>query len=168
MTAVGALIMIIAFIAFLVLDKHKSEKIEVITTEYKKDSIKLREVLRAPVQISKRVIQPVAYAIPTKGTTSTNNGSLPLFTFYLHLKTIDSVKSSISSVDYFFNHPTFRKKHQVSKDSASDFKISYTGWGCLDTVTIAITKKNKSTDTIYFRMCNNLKLEGLSIGNPND
>lgn len=172
MTAIGALIMIIAFVAFLVLDRYKSEEIEVITTEFKKDSIKLHKIIRDSIKISKPVIEPIAYAVPTKRTirpsVSGTSGELPLFTFYLHLKTIDSIKNTIANVDYFFNHPTFRQKHNISKDPSNDFKISYTGWGCLDTVTIAITKKDKSTDTMYFRMCNNLKLKALAIDNPNN
>jgi hypothetical protein len=36
--------------------------------------------------------------------------------------------------------------------------LNYKGWGCIYTVSIFIFKKDTVRDTLYFRMCDNLRL----------
>jgi hypothetical protein len=158
--------MIIAFVVFLLVDKHKSEKLIEKSTELNtKDSINM--ALHDTIKILRPTIEPMAYAIPTHrishpGVTNMPKES-PEFIYYLCLGVADSLKNKITKVDYFLDDPTFQQKHYVSVNPLDSFKVNYRGWGCLYNVRISIFKNDKSSDTLYFKMCDNLKLKGLEM-----
>lgn len=62
-------------------------------------------------------------------------------------------QGEISEVEYFFNHPTFRNKIQISKSSNNGFQVGYTGWGCLRRIVITLVLKNGTRKKVDFSMC---------------
>ena len=165
-TSIGALVMVLAFIIFLILNKHKSEKLTTVGIELdKKDS--LNKALHDTIRVLKPLIEPLAYAILTNrishpGVSYMPNVS-PEYIYSLFLNVVDTLKNKILKVDYYLNDPTFKQKHYISENPLDSFKISYRGWGCLDNVSIFISKNDNTNDTLYFRMCDNLKLKGQSM-----
>lgn len=163
---IGTLIMVLAFVIFLFVNRKKEAQITTITTELeKKDSI--NSALNDTLLSLNKPIEPAAYAIPTgrfsnPGPYHTEQ-KLPQFQYSLYIVVDDSLKNEITSVDYYLDHPSFTNKHLISRNSIDSFKVKYIGWGCLDTVNIYIQKKNNSFDTLNFSMCENLRLRGLSI-----
>jgi hypothetical protein len=165
-TAIGALVMIIAFVLFLIINKHKSEKIEATTSELNvKDSI--NSALHDTIRTLRPILEPISYAVPTGRVSHPGVSYMPKespeFVYYLCLSVADSLKSQIIRVSYYLNDPTFRQKLYTSENRLDSFKISYRGWGCLDNVPIYIEKDDNSKDTVYFRMCDNLQLKGQSV-----
>ncbi|MEZ4453868.1 MAG: pYEATS domain-containing protein [Nannocystaceae bacterium] len=66
-------------------------------------------------------------------------------------------------VSYLFNHESFRAKNPSSTTVADGFKISYVGWGCLDSVVATVTLKNGGREKIVFDMCALLGRQGESV-----
>jgi hypothetical protein len=165
-TALGALFMVIAFVVFMLLNKKKSEALEVKDSELqKKDSI--TSVLQDSIQKLAPPIEPFAYAVATgrqsRPGVSYMPREAPEFIYSVGLVVADSLKRRIERVSYFFDHPSFQRKNYVTSNLSDSFKISYRGWGCLDTVRIIITMTHNETNTLYFRMCDNLKLKGQNV-----
>ncbi|MFD1874496.1 pYEATS domain-containing protein [Hymenobacter bucti] len=165
-TAIGALLTVVSIAVILIINEYKSRRLDEakVTESLLKKSAK---ILQDSIKILKPSIEPFSYAVPTGKVSypgvSYMSGETPEFAYYIGLNVADSLKSSILTVDYFFDHPTFKKKHQTSNNAADSFRVSYRGWGCLDNVLISISKSNGVKDTLNFKMCSNLKLKGQSI-----
>lgn len=95
------------------------------------------------------VVKPRATAVPSK----TGRASVPLYDFSLWVDVPENRKSEIVSVEYEFNHPTFRQKTQQSSNAEDGFKVSYSGWGCLRSVLVRIHLRQGGVQTIDFDMC---------------
>lgn len=95
------------------------------------------------------VVKPRASAMRSNGGRS----GTPLYDFSLWLDVPEDRKEEIASVEYEFNHPTFRQKTQESSDPKTGFKVSYNGWGCLRSVLVKIHLKQGGAQTIDFDMC---------------
>ena len=95
------------------------------------------------------VVKPRASAV----RSNTGRTGTPLYDFSLWLDVPEDRKTEIASVEYEFNHPTFRQKTQESSDPKSGFKVGYDGWGCLRSVLVKIRLKQGGVQTIDFDMC---------------
>jgi hypothetical protein len=95
------------------------------------------------------VAKPRAQAISSEKGTDER----PLYDFSLWLDVPEGRKHEIASVEYEFNHPTFVQKTQRSSNPSDGFRVSYLGWGCLQSVLVRIHLKDGSTTTIDFDMC---------------
>jgi hypothetical protein len=161
--AFGVLIMIVAIVIFLFVDRDKSQKLTTRTFQLNiKDSV--NTALHDTLKSLRPVIEPMAYAIPTNRMIHRDIASMPKespeFNYYLCLGLADSVRNKITKVDYLLNSPALKQKHLISVNPLDSFKVNYKGWGCIDTVSIFIFKKDTVRDTLYFRMCDNLRLRG--------
>jgi hypothetical protein len=84
------------------------------------------------------------------------NGS-PIYNFSLWVEGPPSAMSRIGRVDYRFNHPTFRMPIVESTTRENQFRVGYTGWGCLSSVIVTITDPTEGiTQTVDFDMCSAL------------
>ncbi|MCB9567222.1 MAG: hypothetical protein H6710_08450 [Myxococcales bacterium] len=63
------------------------------------------------------------------------------------------LRGRIARVSYLFNHDSFRDKHPSSTDASADFRVEYTGWGCLDSVVATVVLKDGDRQKIVFDMC---------------
>lgn len=79
-----------------------------------------------------------------------------LYVFSAELNASPDVLSRIEKVDYFFNHPSFRQQHLVGTNPADKFRVSYTGWGCLDQVVVTVYFNDGETRQSDVNMCNYL------------
>ena len=98
--------------------------------------------------------------IRPKATAEAFKGEKDTFLFSLFLtyapNVEQEVKNKIKSVTYTFNDDSFRKKERTTEDRASNFRIQYKGWGCLDLVPIAIVFVDGSKTETYLNMCKDL------------
>ena len=79
--------------------------------------------------------------------------------FTLKIKNLQIV-AKLKSVDYFFHHSSFHPQIKTSTDYQNNFKLTYKGWGCLDTISVYLHYKvGARTDTIRFPMCKKTKFE---------
>ena len=99
-------------------------------------------------------VKPMADCIDT-GNVMKNERNLKIFDFFVSVKVPPKLVSQIDSVQYEFNHPTFRKTLFQSRDPSSFYQVGYKGWGCLDSVIITFNLKEPSlgTPTMDFDMC---------------
>ena len=130
----------------------------------KKDSANNELIHKIEKFKTKPLYLPITYAIPTGKVSHpgsyADEALLPQFEYYLCLQIDDSIKGKIIKVDYYLNHPTFQQKLYTSTNPNDSFKVSYKGWGCLETIEIFIHSENK-IDTLLFAMCDNLQLKGI-------
>jgi hypothetical protein len=80
----------------------------------------------------------------------------PLYDFSVFINADKSTIDTIESVNYLFDHPTFRRKTQTSTDPSSNFKVGYLGWGCLTNVTAKVQFESGEQSEIEFNMCQSL------------
>ena len=81
---------------------------------------------------------------------------LPSYRFTTWIEGPPEAMSEIESVEYQFNHPTFKDKVQVGRDRTNGFRVGYTGWGCLSIVTVTFKLRNGDTEPpphLDFDMC---------------
>ena len=71
---------------------------------------------------------------------------LPANNFRLWVEGPSDVLSKIQSVQYEFNHPTFRQKVMTGRDRANGFAVGYTGWGCLTSVAVTFTPRDRGAE----------------------
>jgi energy-coupling factor transporter ATP-binding protein EcfA2 len=83
------------------------------------------------------------------------NTTLPLYHFKIWLEGSPDALARIKSVQYEFDHPTFRDKVQRSSDRRSRFEQGYRGWGCLSSVKVTMTAVDARVPeaTVNFDMC---------------
>lgn len=80
---------------------------------------------------------------------------LPSYRFTTWVEGPPDAIQEIESVEYQFNHPTFKDKVQVGRDRPSGFRVGYTGWGCLSIVTVTFKLRNAGGEPPHldFDMC---------------
>lgn len=83
-----------------------------------------------------------------------DNTTLPLYEFRIWIEGPASALQGIKSVQYEFDHPTFRQKVQRSDDRGSGFASGYVGWGCLSSVKVTLFPVDDSSLIVRdFDMC---------------
>ena len=166
-SAAGLIVILLSVVIFIYFDREKENKIT--TTEnqlIQKDS--LTTMLNDSLNIIKQIINEDKVECNATLLNARMADGNPLYVFTLKIK--DSlIISKLSSVDYFFAHSSFNPRLKTSKDAKNNFKLSYKGWGCLDTVQVYLhykeslktdtSFKSPKTDTIIFRMCDKTKIE---------
>ncbi len=92
-----------------------------------------------------------------------DNHDRQLFEFAVWLDIPKELRKNISSVTYKFNLPidedvTLNKGIQniTVSDPNSDFKTSYTAWGCVQNMIIQVKFKSNYSTPIYFDLCRSL------------
>ena len=157
-SAAGLIVILLSVVIFIYFDREKESKIT--TTEnqlIQKDS--LTTMLNDSLNIVKQIINEdkVECTAILKNAKMANGD--PLYEFSLKIK--DSlIVSKLKCVDYFFDHSSFNPRLKTSNDAKNNFKLTYKGWGCLDTVQVYLHyKESPKTDTIIFRMCDKTKIE---------
>ena len=80
---------------------------------------------------------------------------LPSYRFTTWVEGPPEAMQEIESVEYQFNHPTFKDKVQISQDRSDGFRVGYTGWGCLSIVTVTFKIRNSRDEAPHldFDMC---------------
>ena len=80
---------------------------------------------------------------------------LPSYQFTTWVEGPPEAMREIDSVEYQFNHPTFRDKVQVGRERTNGFRVGYTGWGCLSIVTVTFKLRNAGDQAPHldFDMC---------------
>jgi len=80
---------------------------------------------------------------------------LPSYRFATWVEGPPEAMQEIVSVEYEFNHPTFKDKVQIGRDRNSGFRVGYTGWGCLSIVTVRfkLLDSNAEPPHLDFDMC---------------
>jgi energy-coupling factor transporter ATP-binding protein EcfA2 len=91
-----------------------------------------------------------ASAEQTKGVVK--DTSLPVYQFKIWLEGPPDALAKVTSVQYEFDHPSFRDKIQRSQDRANRFEQGYLGWGCLSSVKVTVTGQARQA-TVDFDMC---------------
>ena len=79
-----------------------------------------------------------------------------LYSFALWVDAPPQTLDHIASVQYEFNNPTFRQRIVESKDRSTNFRVSYTGWGCLGSVIVTFKATDASAaapSQVDFNMC---------------
>jgi hypothetical protein len=79
----------------------------------------------------------------------------PLYEFSAWIEGPENVLGRITSVQYEFNHPTFRNPVMRSTNRGDGFRVRYTGWGCLASVIVTFTLKDPKAESprLDFDMC---------------
>jgi DNA primase len=81
-----------------------------------------------------------------------------LYDFAVWVEAPKPVLDRIDSVEYRFEHPSFRQHSLSSYDESTGFRVQYRGWGCMDVVPIIIHPKlSAATGAIDFDMCAKLQ-----------
>jgi hypothetical protein len=80
---------------------------------------------------------------------------LPAYEFSAWVEGPPAVLDRIESIQYEFNHPTFRQKLQIGRNRETGFPVGYTGWGCLSSVAVTIRLRDSSAESphVDFDMC---------------
>ncbi|MBN1479328.1 hypothetical protein JXA70_03555 [candidate division KSB1 bacterium] len=100
------------------------------------------------------LVKPKALAITLPGQRDPENRQLYNFIVWIEVPHVR--KSEISSVAYLFDYFTMLKKERIGREPGNGFAVNYTGWGCLETITLTIKLKNGTQTTVDFAMCDNL------------
>ncbi len=66
----------------------------------------------------------------------------PIYNFSLKIDAPKTVLDRISSVKYQFNHPSFEWPVQTVDDASTGFRVTWQGWGCIDSIEIVINPKS--------------------------
>lgn len=80
---------------------------------------------------------------------------LPSYRFAIWVEGPPEAMQEIVSVEYEFNHPTFKDKVQIGRERTDGFRVGYTGWGCLSIVTVKFKLRNAGDEPPHldFDMC---------------
>ena len=92
-----------------------------------------------------------------------DNRDKQLLEFAIWLDIPKELKKNILNVTYKYNLPASEtviggKSYQsiTVTDARSDFKTTYTSWGCVQNMIIEVSFKNHLSTPIYFDLCNSL------------
>ena len=80
----------------------------------------------------------------------------PEYRFAILLSAPQSTLAGIKSVRYKFDDPTFPQPLKVADNPATQFSVSYTGWGCLDDVGVELELLDGTQYSLVFDMCKSL------------
>lgn len=108
------------------------------------------------------IVEPRAEAKPVPGGETPGGTQYYDFSIWLGLPSREAGR--IGRVSYEFNHPTFTQPRASSTNPADGFRVSYRGWGCLNSVIIQIETTDGSTERIDFDMCKELRRLNRPIG----
>ena len=104
------------------------------------------------------VMIPTSARARPRAARRPGSGDTSEFSVWLEMPA--AVAGQVERVTYLFNHPSFRDKNRTSTEAASGFKVTYTGWGCLDSVVATIQRKSGEREKMVFNMCELLAREG--------
>lgn len=75
------------------------------------------------------------------------------YKFRIELRGIDQISDRITKVVYDRNHDSFKQPQMTSVDAEHDFRVEYTGWGCLRNVIVTIYFDDGSEQSFELDMC---------------
>ena len=104
------------------------------------------------------VMMPTSVRARPRASRRAGAGDLSEFSVWLEMPA--SVAEQVERVTYLFNHPSFRDKNRTVTEAAGGFRVTYTGWGCLDSVVATIQRKSGDREKMVFNMCELLAREG--------
>ncbi len=89
---------------------------------------------------------PLRFASSRTSEKSKAGARLDLYRFdmYPASESIAAHGLPVSQISFYMNHPTFRLK-LLSAGAGSGFRVSYTGWGCLDLVFVLVEYEDPNT-----------------------
>jgi hypothetical protein len=91
-----------------------------------------------------------------KATGKLTGSRKPIYDFSVYINAPDAALRSIKSVDYHFDHPTFRHPLQTATNREEKFKVGYPGWGCLTNVGVDVHMEDGAVNHFDFDMCRSL------------
>lgn len=80
----------------------------------------------------------------------------PIYDFSIFVNAPAAALDSIKQVSYLFDHATFRRREQTTTSTAEQFRVAYTGWGCLTNVTTTVLYHSGEQTVLDFNMCRSL------------
>ena len=99
---------------------------------------------RPPIQNGTDLLDRIRIRASSGATGRVISGTeLPANLFKIWIDGPPEALSRLQSVQYEFNHPTFRQKQMIGRDRASGFAVGYTGWGCLTSVMVTFTLRDR-------------------------
>ncbi len=116
-----------------------------------------QQEVAAPGIVKPIVLAQSADIVPHASYTE-RKGEKDSYDFSLWLDVPAEQQAGIRRVTYIFNNPTFKRKEYESRQANNGFKVEYSGWGCLEKVTIKIERQGANSYLI-FKMCDALKLK---------
>ena len=119
--------------------------------------------LAAPVDAASIVSRVQVRALRRATGRQISGTELPAYAFSAWVDGPEEILNRIESVQYEFNHPTFRQKLQVGRDRRTGFRVGYTGWGCLSSVIVTLRLRDRSVTPphIDFDMCQTIEAQEL-------
>ena len=86
---------------------------------------------------------------------------LPAYVFTVWAEGPTDALQEIDSIQYEFNHPTFRQRLQTGRNRQTGFRVGYTGWGCLSSVVVTFRLLDASANPrhVDFDMCAAIEAE---------
>jgi cell division protein FtsL len=88
--------------------------------------------------------------------TGQNANGRPIYDFSVFINAAETTLQSIKQVTYLFDHATFRQREQTTVAVQDQFRVGYTGWGCLTKVTATVAYHSGERTTMDFNMCRSL------------
>jgi len=86
---------------------------------------------------------PITALVKPRADRRETGGKMPdggiLYEFSAWIEGPRNVMVRIKTVQYEFNHPTFRSPVMRSSNRDDGFRVAYTGWGCLSSVIVTLT-----------------------------
>jgi hypothetical protein len=105
---------------------------------------------------AERIVSQIQLRAQSRSTGREISGTeLPAYAFTVWADGPADVLAEIESIQYEFNHPTFRQKLQVGRNRSTGFRVGYTGWGCLSSVVVTFKLRDTSVTPphVDFDMC---------------
>jgi len=132
----------------------KRDSVSKLESRIQQLNLELKKVTSEKVALNSFLDQ---YESPGDNTKITPKASVEgvenNYHFTIWLDMTDKQLKKIKSVEYFFNHSSFKNPRVLVDNPAGGFKTTYTGWGCLDNMPITITFSGGRQETIVFKMC---------------
>ena len=88
--------------------------------------------------------------------TGSSANQQPIYDFSIFVNAPAATLNSIKQVSYLFDHATFRRREQTTTSSAEQFRVAYTGWGCLTNVKTTVLYHSGEQAVLDFNMCRSL------------
>ncbi|HRI07066.1 MAG TPA: hypothetical protein PKW35_04570 [Nannocystaceae bacterium] len=125
-------------------------------------------VAKVPPSALKSVRRQLEVAVPAtarvRPQASMVDAGGGLYDFSVWLDMPAGVADQIERVTYLLNHPSFRDQNRTVTASEGGFRVSYRGWGCLDSVVVTLQHKTGERDKMVFNMCDLLSRAGSTVG----
>lgn len=146
------------FIGVYALISRQSELIDTTENLIKKD-IQQQSILQDTIsKIKESIKKDTIECIGVSTGTRTSSG-LPKYNFTMRISD-SSITTLLERVDYYFDHYTYTPKLKSSDSAITNFRVQITNsWGCMNIVPVYLHYKTHQIDTIFFRMCDKLRLD---------